>query len=195
MARVSLRDDRRGWDADQAVAALYHAHYCSLARIAALLTGDAAVAEEIVQDAFVSMHRAWRRLRDGDAALVHLRQAVVSRARSRSAALPDPRGLAGAGQPVPGSPVVFLTPVLDGLPARQREALVLRYYADWPDSQIAAAMGISGQALNTHVRRGMSALQAWPGHDRGGENREEEEVSGELRSAPDEAIVPRRRAQ
>ena len=50
--------------------------------------------------------------------------------------------------------------MLRELPARQREALVLKYYADWPHRQIAAAMGISGRALNVHVRRGLSALAA-----------------------------------
>jgi len=50
---------------------------------------------------------------------------------------------------------------LSALPARQREALVLRYYANWPDPQIAAAMGIRRSALDRHVRRGMSALRAY----------------------------------
>jgi len=49
---------------------------------------------------------------------------------------------------------------LRGLPARQREALVLRYYADWPDPQIAAAMGISRPVLTDCIRRGMAALRA-----------------------------------
>lgn len=146
------------------MAALYHAHYRSLARIAALLAGDGAKAEEIVQDAFVSMHRAWRHLRDDDEALGYLRRAVVTRARSRSAGSPDPparpRGLAGAGHSAPGIPGAVVMAALAGLPARQREALVLKYYADWPDPQIAAAMGISRHALNAHARRGMSALQA-----------------------------------
>lgn len=149
-----------GWDADQAVAALYHAHYRSLARIAALLVGDGAVAEGIVQDAFVFVHRAWRHLRDWDEALDHLRQAVVSRARPHSAAAPDPRGPPGAGRPAPGIPAALLMAAVRGLPARQREALVLKYYADWPDPQIAAAMGISRHELNDCIRRGMSALRA-----------------------------------
>ena len=135
-------------EADQAVSVLYHAHYRSLVRIAALLAGDVAEAEGIVQDAFVSMHRAWRRLRDGDAAIGDLRRTVVTRARSRGAASLDP---AGSGQ---------LMAALRGLPARQREALILKYYTDWPDPQIAAAMGISGHALNAHIRCGMSALRA-----------------------------------
>jgi DNA-directed RNA polymerase specialized sigma24 family protein len=48
-----------------------------------------------------------------------------------------------------------------GLRARQREALVLKYYAGWPDPQIAAAMGISRHALNAHIQRCMSVLQAF----------------------------------
>jgi len=70
---ASTADGWRGWDADQAVAALYHAHYRSLTRVAALLAGDDAAADEIAQDAFVCVHRAWRHLRHEDAALDHLR--------------------------------------------------------------------------------------------------------------------------
>jgi AcrR family transcriptional regulator len=108
-------------------------------------------AEEIVQDAFVATYRAWRRMQDGDKALGYLRRAVVTRARSRNAApswQPTPR--------IPGTPLVA---VLASLPDRQREALVLTYYADWPESQIAAAMGIGRHALNARIRRGMSTLQ------------------------------------
>lgn len=159
-----MRDDWPRWDADQAVAAFYHAHYRSLVRIAALLAGDGTQAEEIVQDAFVSVHRAWPHLRDSDEALGYLHRAVVTRARSRSALLPDPlsrpHGLAGAGRPAPGISGAVLVTALAGLPACQREALVLKYYADWPDPQIAVAMGIGRHALNAHARRGMSALRA-----------------------------------
>ena len=154
------------------MAALYHAHYRSLARTAALLAGDDAAAEEIVQDAFVCVHRAWRHLRHEDAALDHLRRAVVSGARSHAAASPDlprrPPSLAYAGQPAPGTPGALLAMALRGLPARQREALVLKYYADWPDSQIAAAMAISRHALNDCLRLGLSALQTRADHERGG---------------------------
>lgn len=160
------RSMRTGWpgsDTDQMVAALYHAHYGSLARIAAFLVGDGLAAEELVQDAFASVYRAWRHLRDREKALDYLRRAVVSRARSHTAASPGPGGSrapAGAGQASPEMPGTPLLTTLRGLPARQREALVLKYYADWPDRQIADAMGISGRALNAHIRRGVSALAA-----------------------------------
>ena len=163
MLAGSPRRDWPGRDADEALTALYHAHFRSLARIAVLLAGDSTKAEEIVQDAFVATYRAWRCMQDGDKALGYLRRAVVTRARSRKAAPPGqpgrPRGLVGAGQPTPRIPGTPLVAVLSSLPDRQREALVLKYYADWPESQIAAAMGISRHALNAHIRRGMSTLQ------------------------------------
>jgi DNA-directed RNA polymerase specialized sigma24 family protein len=159
----SGRDCLPGSDADQAVTVFYRAHYRSLVRIAALLTGDGKTAEEIVQDAFVSMHRAWRLMQDGDQALRHLRRTVVTQARSQREAQHDPgirpRGLGWAGQPAPGIPWGVFMAALSLLPDRQREAVVLKYYADWPDPAIAAAMGISRRALSACVRRGMFAFQ------------------------------------
>jgi hypothetical protein len=70
------------WDAEQAVTAMYSTHYRSLVRLAALLVRDVATAEEVVQDSFIAMHGAWRRLRDNDKALSYLRQSVVNRSRS-----------------------------------------------------------------------------------------------------------------
>src|SRR5690606_16201985 len=82
VADRSLRAVSVGWDADTAVTALYSAHYRSLVRLAVLLVRDVATAEEVVQDAFVAIHGAWRRLRDPDKALAYLRQSVVNRSRS-----------------------------------------------------------------------------------------------------------------
>lgn len=61
----TVRDERPGWDADQAIADLYQAHYLSLTRIAALLANDIAKGEEIVQDAFALVASARRRLPGG----------------------------------------------------------------------------------------------------------------------------------
>src|SRR5215471_9491474 len=69
-------------DADTAVAALYRLHYRFLVGLAVLLVRDIAAAEGLVQDSFVAMHLAWRRLEDSDRALSYLHQAVVSRSRS-----------------------------------------------------------------------------------------------------------------
>jgi len=149
--------------AEQVLAILYHPHYSLLVRIAALLTGDTTAAERMVEDAFVSVQHARRHLRDQDDALSYLRRFVVSSARSQRAASPGllsrPHGPA-APQPAHGTPEALLVATLRRLPGPQCEALMLKYYAEWPDAQIADAMGISRRALTAHLRRGMSALQA-----------------------------------
>ncbi|GAA4625874.1 SigE family RNA polymerase sigma factor [Actinoallomurus vinaceus] len=157
------------WDADQAVTALYSAHYRSLVRLSALLVRDLATAEEVVQDAFVAMHGAWRRLRDPDKALSYLRQSVVNRSRSvlRHRAVVEkyaPKGLPDAPSAENGAIVELertaVVKALSGLPTRQREALVLRYYGDLSEAEIANAMGISRGAVKSHTARGMAALRS-----------------------------------
>ena len=68
--------------ADEAVRVLYGTHWHQLVRLATLLTRDASVAEEIVQDAFVSLHRRWSSLADPGAAHGYLRTTGVDNARS-----------------------------------------------------------------------------------------------------------------
>jgi DNA-directed RNA polymerase specialized sigma24 family protein len=162
--RAAHRRQRTAAEADRVVALLYRAHYQSLARIAAFLVSDTAAAEEIVESAFVSLHRAWPHPEDEDRALACLRGAVVSGTRSRDPASGDssspPGGVPHATWPGHGIPGTLLVAGLQALPARQREALVLRYYAQWTDAQIAAAMGISGRAVVHHAERGISVLRA-----------------------------------
>jgi DNA-directed RNA polymerase specialized sigma24 family protein len=164
---VRSRDDVTprppGRDADQAVAVLYDTHCRPLTRLATLLASDEAIAEEIVRDAFVAMHGAWRQLRDSDRALSYLQEAVVRRSRSRlAAAAAGPAPYAGpAGErPALARPGPGLVTALRSLPTPQREALVLRYYADMPETRIASVMGISTRAVHSHIARGMSSLQA-----------------------------------
>ena len=156
------------WDAGRALAELYAVHYQALVRLAALLVRDKATAEEVVQDSFVAMHASWRRLRDSGKASSYLRRCVVNRSRSvlrhqmvteRHMLQPPPEmpsAEQGAMTLLERSAVVA---ALHGLPARQREALVLRYYADLPEAEIASAMGISQGAVKSHVFRAMSALR------------------------------------
>lgn len=157
------------WDADKAVTTVYSTHYRSLVRLAVLLVRDVGTAEEVVQDAFIAMHGAWRRLRDPEKALAYLRQSVVNRSRSvlrhravvdkyAPKATPDaPSAEHGALGALERSAVVD---ALRELPNRQREALVLRYYADLSEAQIAEAMGISRGAVKSHTARGMAALRS-----------------------------------
>jgi RNA polymerase sigma-70 factor (sigma-E family) len=159
------------WDADRAVTALYSQHYRPLVRLTAVLVGDLATAEEIVQDSFVGLHTSWRRLADSDRALSYLRQAVVNRSRSvlRHRVIADkltpkmaPEVPAAAPEETAMAERSALLSVLQALPSRQREVLVLRYYADLSEAQIASIMGISRGAVQSHTARAMSALHARP---------------------------------
>jgi RNA polymerase sigma-70 factor (sigma-E family) len=157
------------WDADDAVTALYTEHYRSLVRLSAMLLRDQMQAEEVVQDAFVAMHSAWRRIRDEDKALAYLRQSVVNRSRS----VLRRRVVADKHAPTPGPDMPSaehgalarlegdrMLACLRRLPDRQREALVLRYYGDLSEADIAAAMKVSKGAVKSHTHRGMQALRA-----------------------------------
>ena len=157
------RRHRKAAEADGVVAALYRAHYQSLARVAALLVRDTVAAEEIVQSAFVSLHRARPHPEDEDRALAYLRRAVVSGTRCCDTAQGDrhsgPGGVPHTSWPGHSIPGTRLVAALQSLPARQREALVLRYYAQWADAQIAAAMGISERAVVRQAEHGISTLR------------------------------------
>ena len=156
-------------DADAALTALYAAHYRSLVRLASLLLDDVGASEEVVQDAYVKMHGSWRRIREPEAAVGYLRTTVVNLARSRL----RHRQVAQkhAPKPLPDAPSAEqgafeqlererLLRALRTLPTRQRECLVLRYYGDLSEAQIAEAMGISTGAVKSHASRGMAALRA-----------------------------------
>ena len=156
------------WDADEALTALYTGHYAALVRLAALLVRSSGEAEEIVQDSFVAMHSKWGRLREPDKAVGYLRRTVVNRARSAQrhhrvadkhnvpssqvAASAEHHALAAESRAV-------VMDALHRLPTRQREVLVLRYYGDLSEADIAAALGISRGAVKSHASRGAAALR------------------------------------
>src|SRR2546427_3326919 len=115
------------------------------------------------------MHGSWRRIREPEAAEAYLRTTVVNLARSRMrrrlvAAKHAPKPLPDAPSAEHGAMELIerdlVIRALHRLPPRQRECLVLRYYADLSEAQIAEAMGISTGAVKSHASRGMSALRA-----------------------------------
>jgi RNA polymerase sigma-70 factor (sigma-E family) len=171
VAETALGPVLAEWDADQALTALYSEHYRSLVRMAAFLVRDTDTAEEVVQGSFVAMHQGWRRLRDSDKALSYLRQSIVNRSRSvlrhqtvanANGNTPEPppeMPSADQGAILPLEHPAILAAVHE-LPARQREALVLRYYGDLSEAQIAAVMGISRRAAHSHTVQAIAALQA-----------------------------------
>jgi RNA polymerase sigma-70 factor (sigma-E family) len=171
------------WSADDALEQLYAAHWRSLVRLAALLVRDVGTAEEVVQDAFVSLHGRWHRLRDPDRALAYLRRSAVNGSRSvlRHRQVVDrflrrhgPSTVAdSAGAPQSGADSTHLTAarrgaVLDALrtlPTRQREVMALRYYVDLSEAEIADALGISRGAVKSHASRGAAALRELLAHE------------------------------
>jgi RNA polymerase sigma-70 factor (sigma-E family) len=156
-------------DADQAAAELYRMHYRALVRLAALLVRDTPTAEEVVQDSFAALCAGRGRLGDAENALAYLRQAVVNRSRSvlrhRTVVGKNLQQAPPDMPPAEHGALAFLdqsavAAVLRELPERQREAIVLRYYADLSEAEIAATMGISRGAVKSHTARGVAALRA-----------------------------------
>jgi RNA polymerase sigma-70 factor (sigma-E family) len=160
---------REGRGADWAVTELYSLQYWTLVRLAVLLVRDVPTAEDVVQDSFVATYDGWQRLRDAENALAYLRQIVLNRSRSvlRQRAMVDKR----LQEPMPDMPSAeygalaqlersAVVAALQKLSGRQREAIVLRYYADLSEAEVAALMGISCGAVKSHTARGIAALRA-----------------------------------
>jgi RNA polymerase sigma-70 factor (sigma-E family) len=136
-------------------------------RTALLLTGDWHAAEDLVQAALVKLYRAWRRLDTTEDPDAYLRRILVNTHRSwlrtrwrrelPVTGVPDRPG------PVDGDDVRAVAQVvrqaLAALPARQRTALVLRYFEDLPEAQVAELMGCGVGSVKTHVHRGVQAMR------------------------------------
>ncbi|MER6912586.1 sigma-70 family RNA polymerase sigma factor [Streptomyces sp. NPDC000594] len=158
---------RPGEERDTALARLFEDHYPALLRLAALLGADDP--ENIVAEAYYETYRGWRRLRDAERAASYLRSVVCNLTRMRIRHLQIVRKHSGAALAEP--PVVSaestalrhddqraLVTALQRLPARQREALVLRHWMGLKEGEIAKAMGISPGSVKTHTARGIAAL-------------------------------------
>ena len=151
------------------LADLHREHYRSLVKLASLLIDDRGTCEEVVQDAFVSVFRSSLRLRDESKLPAYLRSAVLNGARSqlrkrqvrtRLRAVDAPVSEAASAES--GAMVAddqrAVIDALRTLPDRQRDVLVLRFYLDLSESEIADTLGIGGGTVKTHVRRGLDSL-------------------------------------
>jgi RNA polymerase sigma-70 factor (sigma-E family) len=160
---MTTADD--GWGE---LAALYREHSRLLVRLAVLLVDDVGIAEEIVQDAFVLVHRRMGRLDQVERPVAYLRTTVVnlsrSRLRRRLVARRHP-GLVERDAPAADERVglsddqLAVIAALHRLPRRQREVLVLRYWGEMSEGEIASTLGISNGSVKTHAHRGMAALE------------------------------------
>lgn len=167
MPTMALEDGTAATSADAWLAALHREHYRDLVRMAGLLLHDRGASEEVVQDAFVKLHVGWRSVRDPDRAAAWLRSAVLNGARSRLRHVGVRRRyqLVGRRSQESAEDTVLageardrVAVALRALPVRQREAVVLRYYLDLSEAQMADAMGISTGSVKTHLHRGLAAL-------------------------------------
>jgi RNA polymerase sigma-70 factor (sigma-E family) len=149
--------------------ALYNAHWRYLVRLAVLLVDDIPSAEDVVQDAFMALHKRSGALRDPDAALGYLRTSVLNLSRSvlrrrqvarKHLRVAEPEATASAADHVLLRDEHRATlEAVRGLPRHQREVLVLRYWSGLSEKEIAQTLGISTGAVKSAASRGMATLQ------------------------------------
>ena len=153
---------------DGALVDLYRKHAKELVEMLWVFLGDRAAAEDVVQESFIRLHRAWPRLDHSRPLGGYLRTTAFNLARSglrrRMVALrhrPAPMHDVASAE----AGVVLreeqqeVAAALRRLPTRQRECIVLRYWADQTEAEIAATLGVSVNSVKTHLRRGMEALE------------------------------------
>lgn len=149
-----------------AVTDLYQAHAPGLMRLALIMVGDRPTAEDVVQDAFTGLYRRWRTLTDTDKAIAYVRSSVLNGARTvlrRRARHTLPPGGAASAESAETLALVSeehreVLLAMRRLPDRQREALVLRYYLDLGEEEMATAMGISRGTVKSTTSRALVAL-------------------------------------
>ena len=152
-------------EAERHVTALYQAHALSLARLALLMLGDRDAAQDVVQDAFFGLYRRWDKLADTGAAPAYLRACVLNgcrtalRQRSRVPFQTASELLESAEAAlIHTEEQRAVLAAVRRLPARQREALVLRYYLDMTEDQAARAMGVSRGTVKSATSRAIAAV-------------------------------------
>ncbi len=146
------------------VSGLFRDRYPEMVRLADLLGADDP--EDIAQEAFARLMRKAGTLRDPASAIGYVRSTVCNLVRNRHrhlrvVRLRTPRGhdeMSSEHAVMVREDHRQLLTALAALPARRREAIVLRYWLDLPEREIAAAMGVSPGTVKSHVSRGLDAL-------------------------------------
>lgn len=136
-------------------------------RVAALLTGDWHAAQDLVQVSLIKLHRAWPRLDTATTPDAYLHRIMVNTQRSwwrarwrRERPLAElPEHAADDDLADRQALAQTIRAALRELPARQRAVVVLRYYADLPEAEIAAILGCSAGTVKTHAHRGLRTLR------------------------------------
>ena len=155
-----------GPPAAEAVTVLYQAHALGLIRLAVVMLGDRAAAEDVVQEAFCGLYRRWHSLSDSGKALSYVRSSVINgcrtvlrRRRRQSAGVAgEPPGESAESAALISEEHRQVLTAIRRLPARQREVLVLRFYLDLDEAEIAASMRISRGTVKSTTSRALAAL-------------------------------------
>jgi RNA polymerase sigma-70 factor (sigma-E family) len=156
-------------DARQQVTALFEAQALGLVKLAKVMLGDQSIAEDVVQEAFIGLYRRWASLHDRDKALGYLRASVLNacrtahRSRTRQGRamllMADGGGVVSAEESAAvGEASREVLVALRSLPARQREAVVLRHYLGLSEQETAQTMNITRGTVKSATSRGLSAL-------------------------------------
>ena len=151
------------------VTVLYRDNALKLTRMAHIMLGSRAAAEDVVHDAFCGLYRRWDQLESKDKALAYVRSSVLNGCRTalrggtaRASATTEAHT---ANVPSAEAMAVMseerreVVRALWQLPERQREVLVLRYYLDLPDDQIARDLGLAMSSVRSARRRALAALK------------------------------------
>jgi len=151
--------------ARRAVTALYQAHALGLIRLAVVMLGDRPAAEDVVQEAFCGLYRRWHKLSDTEKALSYVRSSVINgcrsslRRRRRPADLRwEPPGESAESAVLVSEEHRQVLAAMRRLPGRQREALVLRFYLDLGEEEIAASMRVTRGTVKSTTSRALTAL-------------------------------------
>lgn len=156
------------------VTELFRAHHLELVRLAMMMTGDLATAEDVVQDVYERLHRRWPVMRTSGGGLAYARASVLNGCRSahRRAVVRRKQVARLAGEEQPGSDTEAaaanrgaLADALRALPPRQREILVLRYFCDLDVAEISGMLRIGQSSVRSAISRGLAALAAALGED------------------------------
>lgn len=152
---------------DGSYPAIFAGYFASMVRLAALLGADDP--ENIAQEAFVQLHLHQDRLRDVAAARAYLRTTVtnLTRKRHRHLRVVHRHRTAAETVGVSAEEAAFRTgadervlQALRDLPPRQREAIVLRYWLDLGEQDVADTMRVTVGSVKAHVSRGLAVLRA-----------------------------------
>jgi RNA polymerase sigma-70 factor (sigma-E family) len=162
--------ERSRAERDRVISGLFDCHYAPMCRLAYVILGDAALAEEIVMEALVRTFSGWGRIRDVGRADIYLRRAVVNLCRSKirrraiearvnAASYRRTERAAPEWDPERHETARIVWEAVKGLPERQRACVVLRYYEDLPEAHIADVLGCSIGTVKSQLSKARTKLE------------------------------------